>query len=266
MATPLRRQTASGYKYVHSKEVDKNRFTVPIGGHMASIVKRIWRIIVAWFNDLIDKVEDPDRLVKASILEIEEKIRTARNGVVDAVAGEKELAMSLDHQNKLSAKCMDRAEDALRAGNEDEAKAILMEKHGHDRMARDIEAALEIARKTTRDLRTRLGTLENELERLRIRRSTLAARSRAAEARGQMAETMGMIRGDAAITDNMDRMEDRLMEAETRAEVLRELAVDASPLQAELDHLAVDAETEVESEMDSIRKRLMEAGPGHKRE
>ena len=67
---------------------------------MANLFKRISDVIAANLNDLVDRVEDPERMIKQLIREMEENISSAREGVIDAVASEKQLAKELDSQRR----------------------------------------------------------------------------------------------------------------------------------------------------------------------
>ena len=67
---------------------------------MANLFKRISDVIAANLNDLVDRVEDPERMIKQLIREMEENIASAREGVIDAVASEKQLAKELEHQRR----------------------------------------------------------------------------------------------------------------------------------------------------------------------
>jgi phage shock protein A len=58
---------------------------------MPNIFKRISDVLAANLNDLIDRVEDPERMVKQIIREMEDNIRIAEEGVIEAMASEKQL-------------------------------------------------------------------------------------------------------------------------------------------------------------------------------
>jgi phage shock protein A len=55
---------------------------------MVSIFKRINDVITANINDLVDRVEDPERMVKQIIPEMEDNIRISKEGVIEAIASE----------------------------------------------------------------------------------------------------------------------------------------------------------------------------------
>ena len=85
---------------------------------MANLFKRISDVIAANLNDLVDRVEDPERMIKQLIREMEENIASAREGVIDAVASEKQLAKELEHQRRQAEDWQQRARRAMEAGND----------------------------------------------------------------------------------------------------------------------------------------------------
>ena len=95
---------------------------------MPNIFKRISDILAANLNDLIDRVEDPERMVKQIIREMEDNIHIAEEGVIDAMASEKQLQKDLEQHRHQAATWRQRAEEALRADQEDLARAALTRK------------------------------------------------------------------------------------------------------------------------------------------
>ncbi|MGH9895421.1 MAG: PspA/IM30 family protein, partial [bacterium] len=67
---------------------------------MVSIFKRINDVISANLNDLVDRVEDPERMVKQIIREMEDNIRISKEGVIEAIASEKRLERELELNRK----------------------------------------------------------------------------------------------------------------------------------------------------------------------
>ena len=80
---------------------------------MANLFKRISDVLTANLNDLVDRVEDPERMIKQLIREMEENVNSAREGVIDALASEKQLAKELDSQRRQAVDWYNRARRAL---------------------------------------------------------------------------------------------------------------------------------------------------------
>ena len=222
---------------------------------MANLFRRINDIITANINDLIDRVEDPELMIKQMIREMEENIARAKEGVIDAIAGEKQLSKDLEQHRRLSSEWTKKAEDALHANREDLARAALMRKKECDSIIQSLEPAWESARATSEHLKKQLHALEAKLEEAKRKRSMLIARQRAAHAREYMGDTLSHFTAGLDANANFTRMEDRVAEMEARVEAMDEVNSEASRL--EKDIIAMEVEWEVENELAALKKKIV---------
>jgi phage shock protein A len=221
---------------------------------MSSIFKRISDIVAANINDLIDRVEDPERMIKQIIREMEENISQAKEGVIDAIASEKQLQKEVDGHRRQADEWQAKAEAALREGKEDLARAALTRKKEHDRILASLEPAWESAVNTSASLKAQLRALEAKLEEAKRKRGTLAARQRAAQAREQMERIGNRFQTGLEAQKNFTRMEDRVSEMEARTAAIEEVNSDRSALEREI--LAMETDTEVEAELAELKGKL----------
>ena len=221
---------------------------------MANIFKRISDVLSANLNDLIDRVEDPERMIKQIIREMEENISKAREGVIEAVTSEKQLQKDLEQHRRQSAEWQEKAEQALQMNKEELARAALIRKKEHDNILKALEPSWAAAKNTSERLKTQLHALEAKLEEARRKRSTLVARHRAAEARQHMDKTLANFQAGLDAQANFARMEDKVTEMEARVEAAAELHSDASQL--EKDFLAMEVEQEVVNELAALKRKV----------
>lgn len=220
------------------------------GNAMLKLFKRVNDILNANVNHLLDEIEDPERMIKQIILEMEEHISQAKEGVVNAIASEKQLYRELEQQREQAATWQEKAELALNAGKEDLARAALMRKKEADRILKDLEPAWTNAKATSERLKLQLQKLEQKLEEAKRKRTTLAARQHASEARQQMYKTMGKLEAGLNAQAKFDRMEDKVAAMEARTEALAELE-DVSELEKEF--LDLEMDTEIEAELMQLK-------------
>ncbi|MGR8998021.1 MAG: PspA/IM30 family protein [Gammaproteobacteria bacterium] len=221
---------------------------------MTHIFKRINDVISANINDLIDRVEDPERMIKQIIREMEENISKAREGVVDSIASEKQLQKELESNQKQSAEWLAKAETALLNNNEALARSALARKKEHDNITRVLEPSWESARNTSEKLKAQLKALEAKLEEARRKRSSLVARQHAAEARQQMDKTLSNFEAGIKAQSKFQRMEDRVTEMEARTEAIEELRDDRTQL--EKDFLDMEIHAEIDDELQKLKLKL----------
>lgn len=221
---------------------------------MASLFKRISDVLAANLNDLVDRVEDPERMIKQLIREMEENINSAREGVVDALASEKQLAKELEHQRRQAEEWRGRARLALESGNEALAREALLRKKEHDGIVSNLQVSWESARRTGERLKTQLRALELKLEEARLKKGSLVARQRAAQARERMDQVSDRFQAGLDLNHSFGRMADKVGDMEARMEARAELYDDFS--QVEREFLRMEVDTEVEAELAALRKDL----------
>ncbi len=223
---------------------------------MANLFKRISDVISANINDLIDRVEDPERMIKQIIREMEENINKAKEGVIEAITSEKQLQKDLEHHRQQSAEWLNKAEQAMQANKEELARGALVRKKEHDNIIKALEPSWEAAKNTSENLKTQLRALEAKLEEARRKKGTLVARQRAAEARQHMNKTMSNFETGLNAQANFERMEGKVAEMEARTEAMAELSSNTSQL--EKDFWKMEAEQEVEDELAQLKKKMKE--------
>ncbi|MBZ4192750.1 MAG: PspA/IM30 family protein [Candidatus Contendobacter sp.] len=221
---------------------------------MANLFKRISDVISANINDLVDRVEDPERMIKQLIREMEENISSAREGVIDAVASEKLLSRELDSQRRQAEEWQHRARLALDAGNESLAREALTRKREHDGIAANLDASWLSARRTGERLKSQLRALEAKLEEARLKKGSLVARQRAAQAREQMDQVQDRFQTGLDLNHSFGRMADKVGEMEARMEAREELYGEYSQIEREF--LKMETNSEIEADLAALKREV----------
>lgn len=227
---------------------------------MANIFKRLSDVLAANLHELIDRVEDPERMAKQIIREMEDNLHIAEEGVIDAITSEKQLRNDLEHQRQQSMLWRQRAEEALRAEQDDLAREALQRKREYDQVVSTLEPAWEAAQRTSGQLKAQLHALENKLDEAKRKRSTLAARQRAVEARSYLDQTLTGLQAGFDASANFTRMEDRVAEMEARLAAKAELRRDKAQLERTFEDMQVAKE--VDNELAALRQKLLAEPPG----
>ncbi len=220
---------------------------------MGSLFKRINDVITANISDLIDRVEDPEKMIKQIIREMEENIARAKDGVVDAIASEKTLRQDVEKHRTQSAQWQQKARTALKDGNNALARTALVHKNEHDKILESLEPALKSAVNTSAGLKAQLKALEAKLEEAKRKRSSLVARQRAAEARHDMTKIGATFKEGLAAQADFTRMEERVAEMEARSQAISEV-YDVDTVEQEF--LDMEAQAEVDAELEALKREL----------
>lgn len=221
---------------------------------MTNLFKRMNDILNANVNDLLDRIEDPERMIKQIIREMEENINQCKEGVITAIASEKKLFLELEQHRRHADEWLNKAQTALEAEEEALARSALMRKKEIDRIICDLKPAWETAKMASERLKTQLRRLEAKLAEAKLKRSTLIARHHATQARHQMHKTVDKLQAGWQAQTCFDRMEDKIAGLESRTEALAELDEDLSPL--EQTFLNLETEKEVEAELASLKAKV----------
>ncbi len=223
---------------------------------MANLFARISDVITANISELIDRVEDPEKMIKQIIREMEENIGRAKEGVVDAIASEKTLQQNVDRHSREAKTWQEKARIALKDSKEDLARQALIRKNEHDTILKSLEPALESAQGASASLKAQLKALEAKLDEAKLKRSSLVARQRAAEA------MHGMTKLDASFKKGLDaeakfgRMEEKVADMEARTQAVTEVYSDADLV--ELEFLDMQVQNEVDAELAALKRELDE--------
>ena len=109
-----------------------------------SIFTRTRDIIAANFTDLLDKAEDPAKMIRMIILEMEETLVEVRSSAARTIADQKEMRRQIARLDKLQESWTEKAELALSKGRDDLAKAALVEKQKAGDMASSLQAEIDV--------------------------------------------------------------------------------------------------------------------------
>lgn len=208
------------------------------------IFSRIADIFKSNVNDALDKAEDPEKMLKQMVLEMEESVNKATLAVANAIANEKSLERKLEKARNEKKDWEQKAVQALQAGREDLAKAALEKKSIAERNVIDLEPIFQQAKATSDKMRAQLNTLKAKLEEARSRQSTLIARSQAAKAQKQIAQSFSGVGSDAF--SKFDKFEGKIEKLESEAVAFEQLAGEDTKLEDEFKMLSTSSNVDVD--------------------
>ncbi len=216
------------------------------------IFDRISDIFKANVNDALDKAEDPEKMLKQMVIEMEESVNKATLAVANAIANEKTLDRKLGKARTDSNDWQQKAAQALSAGREDLARAALQKKQVSDRNIQDLEPIYSNAKATSDKMRQQLDALKAKLEEVRSRQSTLIARSQAAKAQKQIAQSFSGVGSDAF--SKFDKFEGKIEKLESEADAFEQLAGQDTKLEDEFKMLS--ANSSVDSDLLALKASM----------
>jgi len=220
----------------------ESRFA-PVAGWLGGpVFSRARDIFAANMTELLDRAEDPARMVRMIILEMEETLVEVRATAARSIADIKEMRRAVGRLDELQADWTAKAELALSKDRDDLAKAALIEKQNAADMADGLRDELAQFEQVLRGYEADIAKLQAKLREARVRQNAIQARFESAVTRAKAREIMHGSRTAEAFA-KFELLERRADFAEGRCE-----ALGISSLEDEIDQLraseTIDAELE----------------------
>ena len=210
------------------------------------IFSRTRDIVAANFTDLIDKAEDPAKMIRIIIMEMEETLVEVRASAARTIADQKEMRRQVMKLGKMQDGWTEKAELALSKGREDLAKAALVEKRKVADMADQLKAEIQVLDDALGAFEEDIAKLQARLREARSRQNAVQSRIESAHNRVKLREMYAGRKVNEAFSQ-FEVLERRADFAEGRAEALA-LGAPPKTLEEEIAELrndeAVDAELE----------------------
>jgi phage shock protein A len=217
-----------------------------------SIFTRTRDIIAANFTDLLDKAEDPAKMIRMIILEMEETLVEVRSSAARTIADQKEMRRQIARLDKLQESWTEKAELALSKGRDDLAKAALVEKQKAGDMASSLQAEIDVLDDALRASEADIAKLQGKLREARTRQNAIQSRLESAQNRIRMREVYAGTKVDEAFS-RFDVLERRADMAEGRADAL---ALGAPPKTLEEEIAELRNSEKVDAELEALKARM----------
>lgn len=216
---------------------------------------RIKRVVSANLNDLVNKAEDPEKMLEQAILEMQEDLVQLRQGVAQTIAAQKRSEKQYnDAQNEIN-KWQRNAQLALQKGDENLARQALERKKTYTDTSTALKTSLDQQNVQVETLKRNLIQLESKISEAKTKKEMLKARITTAKAQEQL---QGMVRGmnTSSAMSAFERMEEKVLMQEARAQSAGELA----GADLETQFAALESGSDVDDELAAL-KAQMTLGP-----
>lgn len=215
------------------------------------IFSRTRDIIAANMTDLLDRAEDPAKMIRMIILEMEETLVEVRASAARTIADQKEMRRQINKLDNVQANWTDKAELALSKGREDLAKAALVEKQKAADLAGQLAEEIGVLDDTLKASEGDIAKLQGKLREARARQNSIVARMESATNRLRMREMHSGAKIEEAFS-RFDMLERRVDWAEGRADAAS-LGVAPKTLDEEITELR--SSEKVEAELAAMKAR-----------
>jgi phage shock protein A len=173
-----------------------------------SLLERVSTLLRANLNDLVDKAEDPERMLKQVVLDMENQLLQVKTQVAIAIADEHQLTKKRTEHEREAVEWRRKAELAVQKGMDDLARGAIERALSHDQLAAGFGSQAEDQKHEADTLRQALRKLDQKLSETRAHCEMLVAEHRRAKVVGRAAKARQAAGPDQDHT--MDRMKSRV--------------------------------------------------------
>jgi phage shock protein A len=210
--------------------------------------KRMSGLVTANLNDLIDQCEDPEKMLKQAVREMETALGQLMDGAARAIAHHKLLSRQLDEQREAVTRTMKQAEAAVVRGDDEAARSELLRKAEHQRLADALARQVATADALGQRLRRQVTAMRTKLAEARRKLMDITARNRAATAQRKFVEHLPDEACAGRVWSNFDAMCARVEQSEAETEALLELLGEPEA--------AAPLDTEIEAELRALKEAV----------
>lgn len=217
------------------------------------IFQRLSDLLKSNINDLIDKAEDPEKMVKQIILDMQKELNKSTQALGKAVASERMAEKQYQNSQQISADWESKAKAALAAGNTELAKKALAKKVKADEDTASYKEMYETISKQTADIKEQVETLKSKLDEAKSRQAMLIARSQMADTQKNLAKSVGGFDASSS-TEKFNRMEEKIIRKEAEADAFADISVSLNGVDKDnFDELQTNAKVD-----DELRRLMAE--------
>jgi phage shock protein A len=215
------------------------------------VLDRVSTLIRANINDLINKAEDPEKVIRQLLLDMNNQLIQVKTQVAAAIADERLLLKRYEDNQKKADEWQRKAEIAVERNQDDLAKEALLRRRSFQETADGFKEQWTQQSAQVEQLKDALTQLEAKITEAQTKKDLLIARSRRAKAETSIRQTLANADSTSALSD-FQRMEEKVDEQEARAKAYAELDEDTLDQRFK----QMEQEEDVNKELEALKAKV----------
>ncbi len=220
------------------------------------ILDRVSTLVRANINDLIDRAEDPEKVVNQLLIDMNNQLLQVKTQVAASIADEKQLQQRWQENQQRADDWHRKAELAVTKGQDDLAREALSRHNSYQQTADGFKEQYQQQATQVEQLKEALHELEGKIQEAQTKKDLLIARSRRAKAETTIRSTLAGMDSSGALS-SFQRMEDKVSQQEARAAALGELDTDTTEQRFKL----LEQEDQVDQQLAALKAKQGLASP-----
>lgn len=225
-----------------------------------AILDRVAMVIKSNLNNLINKAEDPEKMLDQILMQMRQQLVEAKREVAVAIADEKRLRALLEAELEQVREWERRAAMAVQKGDDDLAREALRHKADHEQIAIGYKKQWDAQQASTENLKNALRALSQKIDEAARKKNLLIARQKRATAQKHIHEVMTGLT-DTSAFESFDRMAAKVEHLEAQADAAVEISQELSGDTLEQRFRALESSTDVEHELNALKARVQKELP-----
>jgi phage shock protein A len=216
-----------------------------------AFLSRVRDLVSANLNDLLDRAEDPEKMVNQYLRDLTENLYETKTHVAAAMADETKLHNKMVQHQTEADQWQSKAEAALRANDEELARQALSRKLSAQKLADNYKQQYEAQDQQVEEMQSALVKLETRIAEAKARRDLLIAKRNRAETQQTIQRTIRGISSTNAL-DKLGQLESRVDDQLAQADAMTRL--ERGTLESRFEDL--EANQELDQEMAALRRKM----------
>jgi phage shock protein A len=222
------------------------------------ILARFTDIMESNINALLDKCEDPSKMIDQSLRKLNEELAQVKNETAAVMAEEKSAARRVEELQKAIDKYDASARKAVVAGNDNDARSLLAKKQELESQKVTADNTYTVAHANAEKMRQMYNKLTSDINTLNSRSDTIKAQVSMAKAQDRVTDISAKI-GKTGASDTFSRMEQkaqRMLDESTARAELSQTELEGDPADVLAAKYAADTSASVEDELAKLKAEL----------
>ena len=214
------------------------------------IFSRFTDIVNSNINSILDKAEDPEKMVRLIIQEMEDTLVEVRSASAKTLASKKDISLQITKMQRESKDWKAKAELAISKDREDLARAALQEKKKCDEHATALASELKIVEEQITKLQSEVGQLQDKLADAKTRQKAILLRQKTVSSRLEVKKTLDNGQVDAAM-GRFEQYERKIDDLESQVD-----AYDLGNKTLADEFAELESDDEIDDELAALKKKM----------
>ncbi|MBU3003293.1 MAG: phage shock protein PspA [Paraglaciecola sp.] len=223
------------------------------------IFSRFTDIVNSNINSILDKAEDPEKMVRLIIQEMEDTLVEVRSASAKTLASKKEIASQIGKVQNEAKDWKAKAELAISKDREDLARAALQEKKKCDEHAKALSSELTVVDEQIVKLQSEVGQLQDKLADAKARQKAIILRQKTVSSRLEVKKTLDNGKVDAAM-GRFEQYERKIDDLESQVD-----AYDLGKKTLADEFAELESDDEIDDELAALKKKMQSKSSASKK-